>query len=153
MSDSLMADLRQQAAEVPESTPIKEALIPRKVTFKISHTSRGQTQSASVTSTVPDGKARARVERAMARQTAGLSWESFPANSRIRMAAVALVAHQISDVPAWLDAALLEDDDLLFALYEEAEDHTLRYFRGDEEEGAAEASVHGVAVALVDWRP
>ncbi len=152
---TLMADLRNPGvpALAPEDKPsLDDALIPREITLNVSYVQRGKTLKASVTSTVPDGEAKRRIDRAMALQANGVEWESFPITSRGRMRALSIVANQISGMPEWMELAIAEDDGLLMSLHEEAESHTLRYFLGDEEEGDGEKAEPRVGIAVVDWR-
>ena len=131
------------------SEDVEEELVSRSISLSVSYTSRGQTHTASVVSTVPGGETKALIRRAIAYQANGLSWESFPVPEQGRIRAIGTVLNQVTEMPSWLEAAVLEDDDLLLSIYEEVEAHTLRYFHGDagQGEGAEEAPRVVVTVA------
>jgi hypothetical protein len=79
----------------------------------------------------------------------GVPWEQLPRAAQGRFWMLATVLTQYRDVPQWLSAAVLEDDDLLRALYEEGERHGARYFRGGLGAGAEDEAQPRFRVAAV----
>ena len=147
---STLQDLRNIGQEAaPDNAPSN--LIPRTIEVRVDCTYRGEEKTCSVSSTVPNAKARQQISRSIAQQSGGLLWESFAEGDRLRMLALATIAHQVADIPDWLSTALEEDDAILFALYEGVDAHTARYFLGDLDESAEAPQKPRVAVTLPGW--
>ena len=143
-------DLRAEAsraleAGTPKTAP--KALTPREHAIDVTYRApSGEVLACAVVSRIMSGDERVARDR-MAAALAVVPWTQLPPGAASRLWAVATVAIQVRERPAWVDQWMQEDDALLFALLAEAEAHTDRYFRGDPGTGAENAQQPRVVVA------
>ena len=101
---------------------------------KVLHVSfelRGETLQASVSCKILDLDESLSRDRALVRLAAPEKYDDLPQMSKLRIYALAHLAHALIDPPQWLNKWVTKYDPLLFSLYEEVSAHEQAYFRAD----------------------
>jgi len=130
-----MLDLRAVAQAADPTTKAEASLVTRSVTATVHYGDK----LGVVRLTAPNGDQRTQISRMTAMLGGGLPWDHFPPIAQARFHNLAVYSVCVSDVPDWMDAAVQEDNDLLFAVAGSAEAHAEKYFRGDVRKGEAHA--------------
>ena len=141
-------DLRQlrETAESETAAASERQPVARIHDFSVSYDSpEGKTYRAQLTSQIMDADERVLVAR-IAAQRAGVVWAQLPTAHAARIWAIATLAVQLRDPPAWVSTWALVDDALLFAIFDVLTAHESFFFGGDQSEGGAEAGKPRVAV-------
>lgn len=112
----------------------EQELTPRSLPVTVEYTDpEGSSHRAVCESRIMTGDERILCDR-RASLLAQIPLSDLGDYARARCEALALVSTQLRDIPDWLNKWVQEDDRLLFALREELERHTLRFFWGDNGE-------------------
>jgi len=119
-----------------------EALTPRDLEFIIKYTDpNGRSHEGVCRSSVMSNDKRLEVARIAAR-LAGVPWDRLPTVQAARIWALATVSQQLQEPLSWLEKWIVEDDDLLFQVYNVLLEHDRKFFRpgGTASGTGAEAS-------------
>lgn len=106
---------------------------------------RYQGNATSVQISCPNGEQRMRIDRMTATLGGGLPWAQLTPLAQARFHSLAVFSVCVV-APEWVDNAVQEDDDLLFAISGAVEAHAARYFRRDLPAGEGSAGGGGVVV-------
>lgn len=142
-----MIDLRtmRETASGETSTGTHE-LVPREHEFEVSYTGPdGKLYRARLMSRIMDADERILIAR-IAAQRAGVPWAQLPSAHAARIWAIAVVAVQLREPPAWVSEWALMDDSLLFSIFDVLTVHDGMFFRRGADESGAEESQPRVAV-------
>lgn len=145
MSAPATLDLREAARATDPTAQAEQVLVPRKRPANI----RYHEQSATVVLVVPDGAQRTHIDRLTA-TLSGQPWGRLSPLAQARFAALASFAVCVENPPQWVEEAVQEDDELLFALAGQLEAHASAYFRRDDGASDAGAGAPRVVVAFAD---
>ena len=121
----------------------KSDLVPRSLPVTVEYTDpEGVAHRAVCESRIMSGDERILCDR-RASILAQTRLSDLGEYAKARCEALALLSTQLRDIPDWVNKWSQVDDRLLFALREELERHTLRFFWGDVEqsEGAQRIAV------------
>ena len=122
-------------------------LIPREITLTLSYSSpTGEQFESVVRSRVPDGDGRMQIDRRTA-VLAGVPWGQLSEYAQLRIIALATVSVHLVDIPDWVNTWVQEDDDLLFTLRTEVENHSYAWFRPNMGESADDTSKKRISVS------
>lgn len=139
-------DLRELSRGGELATPPERELVSREHAFDVDYLDpEGRRHQDRVVSRILDGDERLMVARLAARR-AGVPWEQLPSQVALRLWAVCTIAIQLRDPPDWLSRWAVEDDALLYQLYEVCSAHDSFFFGADRGEGGEEASPSRVGV-------
>lgn len=122
------------------------SLIPREIQLNVGYSAPDGTRYDDVLiSRIPDGDGRAQIDRRSA-LLASVPWSQLSEYAQLRFLALATISVHLVDLPDWVNQWAQEDDDLLFALREEVERHSLTWFRavvgaGDTNEITSRVSI------------
>lgn len=139
-------DLRSLATSGDPAPAKERELVSRTHEFEVAYTSpEGVRYRDTLTSRIMDGDERITVSRIAARR-ADVQWEQLPKAQAARIWAQSVLAIQLRDPPEWVSRWAVEDDALLFALFDVASMHETEFFRdgageGSEDSGASRVSV------------
>jgi len=138
-------DLRQLKDEA-QTDPVATEPLGREHQFTVSYASPdGKNHKDDLVSKIMDGDERVLVARIAARR-AGVPWEHMPATHAARIWAIATIAVQLRDPPDWVSKWVMEDDTLLFSIFDVLQTHDSFFFRGDRSESSEDAEKPRVAV-------
>lgn len=127
--------------------PAAPQLARREQAWVVSYTDpEGGKHSDSIVSRVLSADERMQVSRASAR-LAACPWDQLPAGSQARIWAMALVAVQVREPPAWFTQWAAEDDVLLFAVFGRCTGHAADFFRANDGEGEGDSGQSRVVFA------
>lgn len=116
------------------------ALTPRTVIFPISYTDpEGVRHRDSLESHILGGDERFGVSRMTASLLGGVKWDECAPALQDRAWALSWLTHCFDNAPKWFLRWITEDDFLLLTVYQEVQQHELRYFRGNDAEGGVPA--------------
>jgi hypothetical protein len=139
-------DLRQLRESATDEPPRELELVDREHQFTVHYTAPdGKAYTDEVVSRILDGDERILVARIAARRAACV-WEHLPATHAARIWAIATVAVQLRDPPDWVGQWAVEDDTLLFSIFDVLQTHESFFFRGVGTPGQTEKSSSRVAV-------
>ena len=145
-------DLRtlKTAIETTESsdfTATTVAVVPREMELEIRYSDPdGESHVGVVISAIKTGQQRVQVGQMAASLSNGAPWESLPPVTAARIWALATVTIQLQSPPDWVLKWMQEDDNLLFGLANQLEEHESTYFRGHPEQGTQNAQQPRVVV-------
>jgi hypothetical protein len=123
-------DLRGERGQQDET-----ALTARRKTFSVTYNAPdGQTHTDVLVSQIMNADERIRCSQRCA-AVAGVPWAHLPTTEQARIIALMTVAFQIQAPPKWFERWMMEDDQLLFAVFRGCQAHTDAYFLGDNGEG------------------
>jgi hypothetical protein len=139
-----LRQLRESATDTPDVPP---ELVAREHQFTCSYTAPdGQEHTDELVSRILDGDERILVARLAARRAACI-WEHLPATHAARIWAIATVAVQLREPPDWVGKWAVEDDSLLFSIFDVLQTHESFFFRGDRAPGQTEENPSRVAIS------
>lgn len=143
---SIQMDLRNL---VPKEEQVKP-LVKREIAIKLEYIDpEGMKHNASILSRVPDGDGRLKIDRQVALLAGGL-WSGFSPYSQARIEALAQLSVQLIHAPEWLNKWIVEDDELLFSLFEEVKKHNSLFFRSGLGQGEGVETVQRVVIDSKD---
>ena len=129
-----LAAIRQELEE--ERTKVESDVIPRALEIEVRYTSpEGASHVANLVSNIKTGEQRSQVSRMAARLTNNTPWELMPPMAQARFWALANISVQLVDPPEWFLRWVEEDDQLLYAVANQLEEHERRFFRGHSTQG------------------
>ena len=125
-----LSAIRKELEEEKQLTEM--TVMPRSLDIEVRYTSpEGEHYTVILNSSIKTGEQRAQVVRTAAKLSGGTPWELMPAIAQARLWALANVSVQIVDPPAWFYKWVEEDDQLLWGIANQLEEHERRFFRGD----------------------
>ncbi len=134
---------------VPKEEAIKP-LVKREIAIKVEYIDpEGQKHIDAIISRVPDGDGRLKIDRQVALLSGGM-WANMPVYSQARLEAIATLAIQLISPPDWLSKWIVEDDDLLFSVWEGAKEHTTLFFRSSVAKSATGEEIKRVVIHSED---
>lgn len=119
----------------------------------LTYEAQGKSHKATFTARVLDMSARISRDRALAMLSAPARFDDLPTAARLRIFALATLAHALIDAPAWVEEWIGLDDELLFSLYEEVAAHEAAFFRGDMEKSTDQEERPRVQLRALDTAP
>ena len=143
-----VADIRD-VAKLGEasSAPAEKPLTPRERVLNVTYESPEGEIRCAVTSRVLDGDEKLQIERAAAIM-AGVSWSQLPPGAAARVYATAHVSVQLRDIPDNLARWITQDDELLFVLHAQCQEHLDSYFHPDAGEGSEAQGNQRVVISV-----
>lgn len=141
-------DLRElkATAETDPAVSVDQEIVGRDHIFSVTYSAPGGKQhSAELLSTIMSGDERTTTARLAARQ-AGVPWAQIPAGHAARIWAVATLAIQLREPPDWVGKWALEDDSLLFSIFDVLTAHDAFFFSGHGGQGEETTKQPRVAV-------
>ena len=140
-----MMDLRNLNEHTPTET--EETLIPREISLTLAYSApTGERFESVVRSRIPDGDGRMQIDRRTA-ILAGVPWSQLSEYAQARIIALATISVHLVDIPDWVNTWIQEDDDLLFTLRTEVENHSIAWFRSTMGESADNAQASRVSIS------
>lgn len=122
-------------------------LIPREISLTLSYSSpTGEQFESVVRSRVPDGDGRMQIDRRTA-VLAGVPWSQLSEYAQLRIIALATLSVHLVNIPDWVNTWVQEDDELLFTLRTEVENHSYAWFRSNMGESADDTSKKRISVS------
>jgi hypothetical protein len=133
-------DLRELSQGGSLAKVQERELVSREHAFDVEYLDpEGARHKNRVVSRILDGDERLTVARLSARR-AGVPWEQLPSQVALRLWAVCTIAIQLREPPDWLSRWAVEDDALLFQLYDLCSQHDAFFFGADRgESGEAQS--------------
>ena len=114
-----------------ERAKIETPVVPRSLDIDVKYTAPDNTVNvATLISSIKTGEQRSQVARIAARLTNNTPWELMPPVAQARFWALANISVQIVDPPDWFLRWVEEDDQLLYGVANQLEEHERRFFRG-----------------------
>ena len=129
-----MTTLSSVASGLDEKPP-SSSLASRESRFNITYNSPDGVKKDVVTSRILDGDERIQVARLSANLARPIAFDNLPTNQQARVWAISWVSRQLRDIPKWLDRWIMEDDTLLFQIYQACQEHDQLFFRSGGGEG------------------
>lgn len=139
-------DLRQLRESAQDTSSGGSVPVTRTHEFTVSYEAPdGLTYRAQLLSQIMDADERILVAR-IAAQRAAVPWAQLPSAHAARIWAIATLAVQLRDPPAWVSEWALVDDALLFNIFDVLTAHESFFFGGDASESGATPSKPRVVV-------
>ena len=104
-------------------------ITPRIISFEVEYELQGQIKKCKLTSKIMDAEGRTKYDRYIAAMSSGFIFDSLPAETQNRYAALSRIMAQCIDAPDWLITACAEDLDFSFNLALKLLEHEKRFFR------------------------
>ena len=145
-----MGTLSEVAQQLQPDREGEGALVGRERRFSLVYKSPSGEYSDIITSRILSADERMEIGRIAGNLARPIQFDYLPASQQARIWAIAWCSKMLRDVPKWLDKWILEDDSLLFKLYEVLQEHDTTFFRSSGGEGEGDTVTERVAITPID---